>query len=203
MEIRFTRDELKKQRDALNRFQRYLPILEIKKKQLQMEILHQEALLEKKTEELKKKKEEILKWAGLIVEAGVDLKSWVLPQKRVYGTKNIAGVDIPYLEKLEFVSPVYDLFLVPLWVDYAIEALRELVYLKEEVAVLQKVISLLKEELRITTQRVNLFEKIKIPQAEEAIRIIKIYLGDQMANAVARSKLAKKKLEEYKELAIL
>jgi V/A-type H+-transporting ATPase subunit D len=43
---------------------------------------------------------------------------------------------------------------------------------------------------------VNLFEKVKIPEAEETIRLIKIYLGDQMANAVGRSKIAKKKIEQ-------
>ncbi|MCM8783879.1 MAG: V-type ATP synthase subunit D [Candidatus Omnitrophica bacterium] len=202
MKIRLTRDELKRQRDALSRFQRYLPILEVKKKQLQMEILHQELLLERKREEAKKKKEQILNWAGLLADSGLDLKPWILPQKRLYTTKNIAGIDIPYLEKLEF-SPVdYDLFLVPLWVDYALDALKEWVSLRAEVANLEEIIAILKEELRITTQRVNLFEKIKIPQAEEAIRVIKIYLGDQMANAVARSKLAKKKLEEYEEAVI-
>ena len=54
---------------------------------------------------------------------------------------------------------------------------------------------ILRQELRITTQRVNLFEKIKIPEAREAIRRIKIYLGDQTANAVGRSKIAKRKIE--------
>ena len=53
----------------------------------------------------------------------------------------------------------------------------------------------LKDELRVATQRVNLFEKVKMPEAEEAIRRIKIYIGDQMANAVGRSKAAKKKIE--------
>jgi V/A-type H+-transporting ATPase subunit D len=54
----------------------------------------------------------------------------------------------------------------------------------------------LREELRVTAQRVNLFEKVKIPETEEAIRLIKIYLGDQMANAVGRSKIAKRKIED-------
>jgi V/A-type H+-transporting ATPase subunit D len=44
--------------------------------------------------------------------------------------------------------------------------------------------------------RVNLFEKVKIPEAEENIRLIKIYIGDQMANAVGRCKIAKRKIEE-------
>ena len=61
--------------------------------------------------------------------------------------------------------------------------------------VLEEGVAVLRQELRITTQRVNLFEKVKVPEAEEAIRRIKIYIGDQMANAVGRSKAAKRKIE--------
>jgi V/A-type H+-transporting ATPase subunit D len=71
-----------------------------------------------------------------------------------------------------------------------------MVSLQEEIRVIEQGISILKHELRITTQRVNLFEKVKIPEAKEAIRRIKIYIGDQMTNAVGRSKIAKNKIEE-------
>ena len=75
---------------------------------------------------------------------------------------------------------------------------------QEEIQVIEKGISILKHELRITTQRVNLFEKIKIPEAKEAIRRIKIYISDQMTNAVCRSKIAKNKIEEanFEEVAV-
>jgi V/A-type H+-transporting ATPase subunit D len=59
---------------------------------------------------------------------------------------------------------------------------------------LEKQIELLSRELRITSQRVNLFEKVKIPQTKENIRKIGIYLGDQQTAAVVRGKIAKKKL---------
>lgn len=49
-------------------------------------------------------------------------------------------------------------------------------------------------ELKITSQRVNLFEKVKIPEAGENIRVIQIYLGDQQVAAVVRGKLAKGKV---------
>jgi V/A-type H+-transporting ATPase subunit D len=49
--------------------------------------------------------------------------------------------------------------------------------------------------LRIVTQRVNLFEKVKIPESKENIRRINIYIGDQQTNSVGRSKIAKKKCE--------
>ncbi len=194
--IRLTKGELKRQRDALGQFARYLPTLQLKKQQLQVEILHQDSLLEQKKREESAQRSAIELWAGLLAEQETDLASWILPEKRIYGTKNIAGVEVPFLERLEFATADYDLFLTPLWVDNAINALRELVRLREDILTREKGIAVLRQELRITTQRVNLFEKVKIPQAREAIRLIKIYLGDQMANAVGRSKMAKRKLEE-------
>ena len=51
----------------------------------------------------------------------------------------------------------------------------------------------LTQELTTTSQRVNLFEKVKIPECRENIRIIRIHLGDEQTAAVARGKLAKKR----------
>jgi V/A-type H+-transporting ATPase subunit D len=74
--------------------------------------------------------------------------------------------------------------------------LRDYIAIEAELSVIDKGIAVLKHELRITTQRVNLFEKIKIPESKENIRLIKIYIGDQLSNAVGRSKIAKRKIEE-------
>ncbi|MFA5003609.1 MAG: V-type ATP synthase subunit D, partial [Methanolinea sp.] len=114
----------------------------------------------------------------------------------VTSRKNVAGVDLPLFERTEFGLAEYDLFLTPPWVDRALVELREIVSLLQEERVVGEGIAILSQELRITTQRVNLFEKVKIPEAKEAIRLIKIHLGDQMTNAVGRSKIAKKKIEE-------
>ena len=53
---------------------------------------------------------------------------------------------------------------------------------------------MLGRELRVTSQRVNLFEKVKIPQTKDNIRKIQIYLGDQQTSAVVRGKISKRKL---------
>ena len=58
----------------------------------------------------------------------------------------------------------------------------------------------MKEHIRITNQIVNLFEKIKIPQAKENIRVIQIYLGELQTAEVVRGKIAKGKLERKKEV---
>lgn len=194
--IKLTKGELKRQRGALSQYERFLPTLQLKKQQLQIEILHQLSIVAEKKREEQKIIHSTNTWAGLLAEPNVNIRRWIIPANIVTETKNIAGVNLPVFNRVEFEPTEYDLFLMPLWLDAAIEILRSIVSLRETIGVLEKGIGILKEELRITTQRVNLFEKIKIPEAEEAIRIIKIYLGDQMTNAVGRSKIAKRKIEE-------
>lgn len=196
LKIKLTKGELKKQRDALKQYERYLPTLQLKKQQLQIEILRQLAVWDEKNNQETMRRSAIENWAGLLSEPQIDIRKWVKAEKTIKGTKNVAGVDIPVFDHIEFVTAEYDFFIVPLWVDSAIEALRSLVSILEEKLVIEAGINILRHELRITTQRVNLFEKVKIPEAQEAIRRIKIYIGDQMTNAIGRSKMAKRKIEE-------
>ena len=194
--IKLTKGELKRQRDALKQYRRYLPTLQLKKQQLQLEILQQNITLQDIKQTLIKKRHLIHSWAGLLAEPQVEIKLFVRPEKIITHLKNIAGVDIPVFKGIEFSEKDYDLFLMPLWLDAAIVILREVIVLNKEILTRQAGVNILRSELRITTQRVNLFEKVKIPLAEENIRLIKIYIGDQMANAVGRSKIAKRKIEE-------
>jgi len=201
--IKFTKGELKKQRDALKRFERYLPILQLKKQQMQLEIQRAHQKLNLKKEELGNLENEISEWSGLLAEPGDYVANWVKPENIVVSGFNIAGVDIPVFERAEFKKAEYDLFLAPLWVDTAINELRKLVTLLEEKKILDKQLEILSEELRIVNQRVNLFEKVKIPECSENIRRIRIYLGDQQASAVGCSKIAKKKIERMSLEAVL
>ena len=195
MKIKLTQSELKRQRDALRQYERYLPTLQLKKQQLQLEIVHQQSILRGKEKSLSERKKSAESWSGLLVEAP-EIRQWLIPGKIITSKKNIAGVDVPVFEQADFNPAEYDLFLIPLWVDTGLELLRDMISLQEEIRVTEKGISVLQHELRITTQRVNLFEKIKIPEAKEAIRVIKIYIGDQMTSAVGRSKIVKSKIEE-------
>ncbi|MFA5361685.1 MAG: V-type ATP synthase subunit D [Candidatus Omnitrophota bacterium] len=196
VKIKLTKGELKRQRDDLRQFRRYLPTLQLKKQQLQMEILRWNGIFEEKLRTENSRRSAVLSWIGLLADSGISLSAWIAPLKIVSGARNVAGVDLPVFERADFAEAEYDLFLVPPWVDAAIGLLRELVSLREEIGIMRRAIEILRHELRITTQRVNLFEKVKIPEAEEAVRRIKIYIGDQMANAVGRSKIAKRKIEE-------
>ncbi len=71
--------------------------------------------------------------------------------------------------------------------------LREIARLRAIIQTLKKEMELINRELRLTSQRVNLFEKVKIPETKENIRVIEIYLGDMQTAAVVRGKIAKNK----------
>lgn len=190
--IKLTKNELKAQRDSLKRFQRYLPTLQLKKQQLQLELRQLSAKVEAKRQEETDLQAAMANWVRLYAE-GVDLGSYlqVLVVRRSVG--NIAGVAIPVFEGVDFARTVPDLLDSPMWVDDGLRALERLISLRLERRVLEEQFRLLSEELRTTNQRVNLFEKVKIPEAKENIRVIRIFLGDQMTAGVARSKIAKGK----------
>ena len=193
VKIRLTKNELKKQKDALKRYTQYLPTLMLKKQQLQMEILK----IHKAMEDLKKEKAfakaEVYKWADVFTEE-VGLEKIISLERIETSTGNIAGIDIPVFEKVIFEEEKYDLVWMPLWVDYGIEAMKQVMTFNARMEILEKQDELVREELRITTQRVNLFEKVMIPEAREAIRKIQIYLGDMQTAAVVTGKIAKEKI---------
>ncbi len=190
--IKHTKNELKVQRDALRRFDRYLPTLQLKKQQLQIEVRHLENLIEEKQMEEKAVRADLADWVKLFSEP-VDLDAYLKVKEIHMKSGNIAGVNIPVLDRIEYDRKMPDLFGTPPWLDDGLDVLDKLSRLRAELRILQEQHRLLVTELRTTTQRVNLFEKVKIPEAKENIRIIRIFLGDQQTAEVARAKIAKGK----------
>ena len=203
MAIKLTKNELKKQKDNLKQFQRYLPTLQLKKQQLQSVIMKIRNELAQKEAERIQMIGDLDDWVAVFAENQLfqeDLKLDKLVQPDTVITKNdnIAGVTIPVFEELTFKDIQYNVDDYPLWVDTAVFKLREIARLDALVSTLRKQTALLEKELRTTSQRVNLFEKVKIPEAKENIRVIQVYIGDQQTAAVVRGKIAKKKLTEVK-----
>ena len=197
--ISLTKSELKKQKDSLKRFNRYLPMLQLKKQQLQVEIGRIDNIIEKLNAEIEVFREGIYLWVDVFAEE-VGLGSLIKIKKINTDTGNIAGIDIPLFINIDFEEADYDYLVIPFWVDRAIEALKEIIALKGRLLIFGRQKAILQEELRITTQRVNLFEKVKIPEAIENIRVIQIHLGDLQTASVIRGKIAKAKIEKRREL---
>lgn len=199
MAVKLTKNELKAQKDALKRFERYLPTLQLKKQQLQSVMLQLSAQLEALEARRSAAINGLDDWVAVFSENRTmehTLQDLVEPESVICGEENIAGVIVPVFRALQFREIDYDPGDYPLWVDTAVVKLQEIAGLDAETKTLRRRAELLEQELRVTSQRVNLFEKVKIPEAKENIRVISIYLGDQQTAAVVRGKIAKNKLRE-------
>ena len=193
--IKYTKTELKNQQDDLKQFCRFLPTLQLKKQQLQLEVrqsLERVSANRAAMRELSAKLSGLFDFFGNREEAEF-FASKVEIESVVAGSANIAGITIPVFEKVAFVPHQWDLFNTPWHTDECIAALKEMISLRAAGEILEKQYALLLAELVSTTQRVNLFDKVKIPECKENIRRIRIYMSDQETSAVARSKIAKKK----------
>ena len=189
--IKLTKTELKAQTDALKRFQRFLPMLQLKKQQLQGEI----AGIVAKAEAVSAKEQAVRKsldaWVGLFA-TGEELLGGLVTVKEVKtSSANIAGVEIPVFDGIDTEVKPIDLWATPAWIDDAVAAWTSVLALQSERVVLEEQRRRVAEELRTTSQRVNLFEKVKIPSCRENIRVIKIAIGDEQTAAVTRGKIAK------------
>ena len=199
--IKLTKNELKVQKDALKMYRRYLPTLTLKKQQLQSEI----RTIEAKAIAVRKQREDLEQgfssWIAVFSETEAFPNGIITVSNIRKGTGNIAGVTIPTFEGADFYRGDYDLYETPLWVDIAANHMEKAMSLDLEAEVLDEQVRLLEKELLSTSQRVNLFEKVKIPETEENIKKISIYMADQQVSAVVRSKISKRKIAQRDEVS--
>lgn len=196
--LKLTKTELKTQSDALKQYRRFLPTLQLKKQQLQVELRKSRDLVEANRSEYAALRKELESFVGLYADKGA--VEFVKNNLEIVGvscsTANIAGVTVPVFDKVKFAEKPYNMFEADLWLDGGLAVVKKLISLIEAGKVLEEQYRLLNVELLSTTQRVNLFEKVKIPECMENIRKIQIYLGDATTAAVVRSKIAKRKMQE-------
>jgi V/A-type H+/Na+-transporting ATPase subunit D len=193
--IKLTRPELKRHRDALQRFERYLPMLKLKQQQLQLTLREVQRRRKRALSEAEEARAKVKPYEPVLVDlAGVNTRELAEPTEVKTSTRNVAGVEVPVFEGVSFPKTLYSLFATPVWVDRAMVDLRRLNEHTAQAEIYQREYDLLNAELTKVIQRVNLFDKVKIPEARDAIRVIRIKLGDEMTAAVGRSKIAKGKI---------
>ncbi len=188
---------LKRERERLARFERFLPALRLRQQQIQLMLRKSEAALGGARERLDDATATFDAYRPVLGDrAGVNVPALAEPAEVRVGSTSVAGVRVPVLEAVVFEDVAYSLFATPPWVDRAIADLRTLARCRAEVDVLERQQGLLRRELTRVVQRVNLFEKVKIPQTRQRIQRIRVHLGDEMAAAVGRSKIAKGRLPD-------
>lgn len=195
-----SKHELKAQREALSRYRRYLPTLRLKQQQLQLELRRVDAAVEAATADEARLRRAVSGWIEVWAEPQ-PLDAWLAIERIEAGEASVAGVSLPTFESVTWQRRLPPPNTTPPWVDDALVALENLLELRLRRRVLAEQRSKLADELRRTSQRVNVFEKVKIPAAESALRFIRIALGDQQAAEVVRAKIAKgKSLERERSL---
>lgn len=198
--IKLTKNELRDQQKRLDLFQKYLPSLQLKKAKLQSEVVKAIAELAALKEEFSRAKRAVREFSPLLLnrtEADLLHYADISYVKKHY--ENIAGVEIPIFETVVFHESDYFLFDTPVWMDSAVQLMRDLVTIREKMAIGEEKKRALEKELRDVSIRVNLFEKVLIPRSIENVKKIRIFLGDQQLAAVAQAKVAKmKKMKEMR-----
>jgi V/A-type H+-transporting ATPase subunit D len=121
-----------------------------------------------------------MKLSGLVRLRRVDIRD-----------EDVLGVRLPALRGVEFDGADYSLLATPFWID--VKCLQEVITYRIRLHVFRERAVLMRIAVRRITQRVNLFEKVLIPEARQNIARIRIFLSDVERAAVVTSKIAKAK----------
>lgn len=173
----------------------FLPVLKLKQEQLQIENIR----IKKKYSILKNtysEEKKLLEKKSIVltdIQNNHNINDWVNPSKIIIKYKNLAGVSIPILDGIIFNKYFISFFDAPYWFSFIVQDIKQLIIKSIELEVINKQYFLIKKELKKATQKVNLFEKVLIPETKRAIKNINIILGDEQVASVGRSKIAKNK----------
>ena len=191
--LRLSKQSLHQQQEQLKLYKRLLPSLDLKRRQLTMEVQkarQQDGAARAALEALETKIGEEL---PMLADAEVHLGELVQLKGYEVEEENVVGVRLPRLGSLECSVSEYSRLATPPWIDVLVQRLKDAAeqYLRAEISAER--VRILEGAVRRITQRVNLFEKVLIPGAKENIQRIRIFLGDAEKAAVVTSKLSKKK----------
>lgn len=189
-----TRLELKRQRERLARFERFLPALRLRQQQLQVALHEAELERAAASAALDEARARLDAYRDVLGDrAGIDLARLAEPTGVVRVERNVAGVRAPELVDVAFAEARYGLFGTAPWTDSALADLRAIAARRVALETVEERRDLVNRELRRVVQRVNLFEKVEIPKARRIVHDIRIHLGDEMAAAVGRAKIARRR----------
>ncbi|WP_372571889.1 V-type ATP synthase subunit D [Ruegeria jejuensis] len=191
--LQLNKSSLAHQTAQLKTFEKFLPSLDLKRQQLMGERAKAVALVS----EMERKVEELAQQVGrdvpMLGNSGIDLKGLVRLIRYELGEENVVGTKLPVLDRIEVEIRPYSPMVLPHWVDNVTKLLHDMLEARLRVQVARQRVELLSRAVDVITQRVNLFDKVLIPNARANIKKIRIYLNDEEMASVVRSKIAKRK----------
>jgi V/A-type H+-transporting ATPase subunit D len=195
--LALSKSELLRQTRQLKTYERFLPSLDLKRKQLMAERARARKRLADTEQLIVDLQQRVRERLPMLCNREVDLAGLVQLQQVDLAQENLVGVLLPVVRKVHLKVREYGLLAKPHWVDNVVEELSESLRLRIQRDVERRRVALLEEAVRKVTQRVNLFDKVLIPRTRNNIQRIRIHLSDAERAAVVRSKIAKgKRLKE-------
>ena len=185
----------------LKRFKQFLPSLDLKRQQRAAERKKAQLRFAQTELEIQQCYQNTAKMLPMLADKSINVQNLVKLTQVEMGEENVVGVHLPVLNKLSIEVSSYSLFTEPHWVDQLVVQLKTMLQLKIQRQVEQQRVETLSEALKKVTQRVNLFDKVLIPQAQQDIRKIRIYLSDLDRAGVVRAKSTKQKRLRLKEVS--
>ena len=191
--IALNKSELHKQNSKLKTYKKFLPSLELKRKQIIAERNKARDLVKNSSSEIDDLYELVSKEYSALSNTDFKLDEFVEISDVKFSQENLVGVHLPKLSDYSVKIKQYGTIAAPIWIGSLFKELERLAFLSIGLIVNKKRLEILEKALQKTTQRVNLFDKVLIPETVGNIRKIKIYLSDFERAAVVQAKIAKGK----------
>jgi V/A-type H+-transporting ATPase subunit D len=191
--LQLSKSALAQEQNSLKTFQRFLPSLDLKRQQVMAERAKAEKALAETRRQIEKFRKEAGEKLPMLAIREVGLTDLAKLTNVKIGTENVVGTRLPRLDEIEVQVRPYAYMGRPHWVDRTAEILRDMLELRIRVQIEEQRVALLEQAVKTVTQRVNLFDKVLIPRAQQNIKRIQIYLSDMQTAAVVRSKISKNK----------
>jgi V/A-type H+-transporting ATPase subunit D len=182
---------LHSQSKRLAAFERFLPSVDLKRRQLIAERNKAKRTLAERRAQFDAVSERVARQLPMLASGPKKLAKLVRLSSREVIEENLMGVRLPVLQNVEIEVRDYSLLGRPHWIDRLVEYLEEEIELDLQCRVDVERLRILEEAVRKSTQRFNLFDKVLIPRTRANIRQIQLFLADQSTAAVVRAKIAK------------
>jgi len=191
--IALSKSSLQQQRNRLHLFQRFLPSLELKRQQLTAEYQKAQQVLAEAERGADHASHLLSALLPILGSSSMNLSGLVRLRRIDVVEEDVLGLRLPTLRGAEFEVADYSLLATPFWIEALVTCLKEVITNRIRLQVYRQQVTRMHAAVRRVTQRVNLFEKVLIPNAKQSIARIQIFLSDVERAAVVTSKIAKAK----------
>ncbi|MCV6599929.1 MAG: V-type ATP synthase subunit D [Alphaproteobacteria bacterium] len=197
--VALNKSSLTKQKTALKGYKQFLPSLELKQQQLKGIEARAKKELKLKEIEFQKSYREIEETLPMIANEDIYLEGLIKISSLDLEEENLLGLKLPKIKSIFFETKKYSFYNTIHWIDSYIHFMKKYLLLYKEIENLKDRLDVISKAVLKVTQRVNLFEKVLIPDAQTNIKKIKIAISDDERAAVVRSKIAKAMHEKERE----